>query len=168
MRSAANDAFAKASSRTHESAATTGAIANVNTNSSTHESASAAGAALTISAADTPKIARKRKREARTVSQMIAIYCRGHHDRKERTCTGYCGESMCEECKALDDYALKRTMRCKKMDKKISCELCENHCYAREARDKIRAVMRYSGPRMLKSHPVAAIRHLAGKISARS
>ena len=30
-------------------------------------------------------------------------------------------------------------------------------------RERIRAVMRYAGPRMLKKHPLAAIRHLLGK-----
>ena len=30
-------------------------------------------------------------------------------------------------------------------------------------REKIRTVMRYSGPRMLGKHPIAAIRHLIGK-----
>ena len=28
---------------------------------------------------DTPELARKREREAQMVSQMIALWCRGHH-----------------------------------------------------------------------------------------
>ncbi|MEG0375126.1 MAG: nitrous oxide-stimulated promoter family protein, partial [Raoultibacter sp.] len=37
------------------------------------------------------------------------------------------------------------------------------HCYKPEEREKIRAVMRHAGPRMMTKHPIAAIRHLIGK-----
>ena len=46
---------------------------------------------------------------------------------------------------------------------KTSCDACENHCYKPEMRERIRQVMRYSGPRMITKHPVAAIRHLLGR-----
>ena len=49
--------------------------------------------------------------------------------------------------------------------KKISCELCQNHCYAPEMQERIREVMRYAGPRMIWHHPIAAIRHLATKFN---
>ncbi|WP_139653166.1 nitrous oxide-stimulated promoter family protein [Raoultibacter phocaeensis] len=112
---------------------------------------------------DTPNIAKRREREKRTISQMIALHCAGTHDEQARTETAFCGETICPECKAIDDYAVLRTERCRKMDVKTSCDECENHCYRPEERERIRAVMRYSGPRMLKVHPVAAIRHLLGK-----
>ena len=34
------------------------------------------------------------------------------------------------------------------------------NCYKPDMREKIRAVMRFSGPRMIFYHPVAAIRHV--------
>lgn len=49
------------------------------------------------------------------------------------------------------------------MHEKKNCNQCPNHCYAPDKREEIRAVMRFSGPRMLLVHPVAAIRHLLGK-----
>ena len=52
---------------------------------------------------------------------------------------------------------------CRKMHVKTSCDACENHCYKPEMRERIRQVMRYSGPRMITKHPVAAIRHLLGR-----
>ncbi|MDR2525428.1 MAG: nitrous oxide-stimulated promoter family protein, partial [Oscillospiraceae bacterium] len=36
-------------------------------------------------------------------------------------------------------------------------------CYRADMREKIRAVMRYAGPRMLLHHPVMAIRHFIAK-----
>lgn len=112
---------------------------------------------------DTPQTAKRRAREKRTVSQMIALYCAGNHDAGARTERAVCGEPVCPECAALDAYAALRTERCRKMDVKTSCEQCGNHCYKPEMREKVRAVMRYAGPRMLTKHPVAALRHLLGK-----
>ena len=110
----------------------------------------------------TRNIERRRALEIKTVSQMIALYCAGAHADEPRSATARCGEPVCPACAELDAYAAKRTERCRKMHAKTSCEQCENHCYAPEMRERIRAVMRYAGPRMLSKHPVAAIRHLLG------
>ncbi len=112
---------------------------------------------------DSPKIAKRRAREERTVSQMIALYCAGNHTDAPRDAQAVCGEPVCASCAELDAYAALRTRRCRKMDVKTSCDACENHCYKPEMRQRIRQVMRYSGPRMLTKHPIAAVRHLIGK-----
>jgi len=112
---------------------------------------------------DTPKVAKRRVREMRTVSQMIALYCARHHADAPRDQLAHCGEPVCAECAAVDAYAVLRTQRCRKMEAKTSCEKCGNHCYRPEEREKIRAIMRYAGPRMITAHPIAAIRHLLGK-----
>lgn len=106
---------------------------------------------------------KRRAREITTISQMVALYCAGNHAPGARTATARCGEAVCEQCAELDAYAALRTERCRKMDVKTSCEECPNHCYAPAMRERIRAVMRYSGPRMLTRHPIAAVRHLLGK-----
>lgn len=113
--------------------------------------------------ADSKRTARRREREKRVISQMVCIGCAGNHAASARTETAYCGEPLCPACKELDDYAVARTQRCRRMDEKTSCEECGNHCYAPQMRDRIRAVMRYAGPRMLTRHPVAAVRHLLGR-----
>ncbi len=112
---------------------------------------------------DSRKTAARRAREVRTVSQMIALYCAANHADADRSVTAVCGENVCAECAQLDAYAAERTRRCRKMDVKTSCDECENHCYKPQMREKIRQVMRFSGPRMLTKHPVAAILHLLGK-----
>lgn len=102
------------------------------------------------------QLVEKREREKKTVSQMIQIYCKGNHgdayDKKNR--------KLCSECEALDAYARQRSDKCPFMETKTFCSNCKVHCYKPEMREKIRAVMRYSGPRMLFSHPVACVRHL--------
>ena len=112
---------------------------------------------------EAPKIAKRRDREEKTISQMVALYCAGNHEPVSRTETAVCGEAVCPECAQLDAYAALRTRRCRKMHVKTSCDACENHCYKPEMRERIRQVMRYSGPRMITRHPIAAIRHLLGR-----
>ncbi len=112
---------------------------------------------------DTPAVAKRREREKRTISQMVALYCSDHHRDADRTDRAFCGEPVCPECLALDEYCVKRTERCRSMARKTSCEQCGNHCYGHRQQEEIRKVMRYAGPRMILHHPMAAIRHLMGK-----
>ena len=94
----------------------------------------------------------KREREKRIVSEMIALYCRRSHQTKKG--------ALCPDCAALLAYAHERSDKCPYMEKKTFCSSCKTHCYKPEMREKIRTVMRYSGPRMITVHPVMAIRHL--------
>lgn len=93
----------------------------------------------------------KRQREKQMVSQMIALYCRRTHHTKG---------SLCPDCAELIRYACARSDRCPFMETKTFCSNCRVHCYRPEMREKIRVVMRFSGPRMIFYHPVAAIRHV--------
>lgn len=98
-----------------------------------------------------PSVETKRTREKRTVALMIRIFCRGNHGRKKE---------LCPECQALLEYAMGRSDRCPFMETKTFCSNCAVHCYKPEMREKIRAVMAYSGPRMVPYHPVMAIRYV--------
>ena len=108
-------------------------------------------------------IARRRAREMTVISQMIAMYCAGNHGQRVREAKAHCGEALCDECKAIDDYAVTRTRRCRSMEKKTTCEECGNHCYGAAERARIREIMRWSGPRMMTKHPIAALRHVLGR-----
>ena len=90
------------------------------------------------------------ERERRTVTVMIAMYCRGVHK----------AESLCPDCADLQAYALDRLDKCRFGEEKPTCANCTVHCYATEKRDRVRAVMRYAGPRMLLRHPLLALMHL--------
>lgn len=94
----------------------------------------------------------KREREKLLVSQMIRLYCR----KKHRTKNG-----LCSECRELDEYANLRSDRCPFMETKTFCSNCKVHCYKPQMREKIREVMRFSGPRMMLHHPILAVKHMA-------
>lgn len=96
------------------------------------------------------ELTKKRQREKETVSLMIAIYCRKKHGSR----------TLCPDCAALDDYARTRSDKCPFMETKTFCSHCKVHCYKPEMREKIREVMRFSGPRMIFYHPIMAVRHV--------
>lgn len=90
------------------------------------------------------------ERELKTVTTMIELYCRKHHAAK----------NLCMGCAELVFYAGNRLQKCPYGEGKTTCAKCPVHCFNPAMRDKIRTVMRYSGPRMLRYHPFAAIRHI--------
>ena len=90
-------------------------------------------------------------REKDTVSKMIRIYCRFLHGRRD---------SLCAECRALEEYAHGRLDGCRFGEEKPACKSCPVHCYKPLYRQKIREVMRFAGPRMIFFHPAEAFRHL--------
>ncbi len=91
------------------------------------------------------------RREARTVELMIRRFCRDTH---------YPEGELCDRCRDLLAYARKRLAACPFQAKKPTCGNCTVHCYAPGMRERIRAVMRHSGPRLLWTNPSLAIMHL--------
>jgi hypothetical protein len=102
--------------------------------------------------------ARRLAREEKTIAVMIAMYCRDHHS-AEATDDG---EGLCPECSELLAFARLRVKKCRYGAAKPACADCETHCYRPAMRERVREVMRYSGPRMLRRHPVLAVAHLVG------
>lgn len=81
---------------------------------------------------------------------MIRIYCR----RKEGNA------ELCDDCRTLLDYAAKRLTHCPFGENKKSCRRCTIHCYSPSMRERIRIVMRFSGPRMILYAPFEVLRHI--------
>lgn len=96
-----------------------------------------------------PPTSRRMRREAATVEAMIHRYC---HDLHGTT-------GLCPECATLLEYARRRLEKCPFQEGKTTCGKCRVHCYRREMRERIMAVMRHAGPRMLFSHPLLALMH---------
>lgn len=89
-------------------------------------------------------------REDKTIGVMIGMYCKHLHG----------SGNLCEDCAKIQDYALKRLELCPYQEGKTTCAQCPIHCYKPDMRQKIRDIMRYSGPRMILKHPFLAIMHL--------
>jgi hypothetical protein len=91
------------------------------------------------------------KRELKTVAAMISLYCRDRHQSRDE---------LCQDCRELAEYARFRLERCPFQENKTTCGNCRIHCYKTVMREKIREVMRYAGPRMIKRHPLLAVGHM--------
>jgi hypothetical protein len=81
---------------------------------------------------------------------MIRLRCRSLH---------HTGSKLCPDCGDLFDYAMTRLDKCPFQEGKPTCANCRVHCYKPQMREQIRAVMRYSGPRMMFRHPFLALFH---------
>ncbi|MGI6712417.1 MAG: nitrous oxide-stimulated promoter family protein [Bacillota bacterium] len=95
------------------------------------------------------------KREKKIIETMIRFYCKNKHGSQS---------DLCPECQELLNYSLERLNRCKFGADKPVCSKCTVHCYKKAMRDKIKSVMRYSGPRMTVFHPIMAIQHYLDKL----
>lgn len=92
----------------------------------------------------------KREKEKQLASQMIALYCRKHHHQ----------EGLCDKCQKLEKYAHMRSDKCPFIETKTFCSNCRVHCYQAKMRGQIKKVMRYSGPRLIFTHPFLVISHI--------
>jgi hypothetical protein len=100
---------------------------------------------------------------------MIRMYCHGVHGEAASlpaaalaAGSGAAAQtpSLCPDCAALLEYTLARVDACSFGGEKPVCSRCTVHCFRPAMRDRIRAAMRYSGPRMAYHHPYLAVRHL--------
>jgi predicted amidophosphoribosyltransferase len=80
------------------------------------------------------------KKDEKVLRAFIKVYCQKHH----KSVNG-----LCDECKDLLDYALKRNEKCP-LDPKPKCKNCKIHCYKPEYRQKIKEIMKFSGMYYIK------------------
>lgn len=92
------------------------------------------------------------EREKRVIKLMIELYCHKKHQHKSH--------GLCEECQELLTYAHKRLSFCKFGDEKTTCQKCPIHCYKKDMKQKVKDVMRFSGPRVLIYSPIEFFRHM--------
>ncbi|MFW9918814.1 MAG: nitrous oxide-stimulated promoter family protein [Candidatus Thorarchaeota archaeon] len=90
-------------------------------------------------------------KEKEVVYNMIHLYCEKKHDSTPGT--------LCASCQDLLRYSHHRLDHCTYGELKPTCRKCEKHCYRPEMRERIRRVMRFSGPRLLLRAPLDWIRH---------
>eukprot|EP00727_Mastigamoeba_balamuthi_P000950 m51a1_g10852 hypothetical protein (146) ;mRNA; r:15944-16381 len=97
------------------------------------------------------------EREARTLGLMVRLYCRAHHAGSSPGA----GDALCPDCAEVLAFARARLRACPYGERKPVCALCRVHCWrARpEVRQRVAAVMWYSGPRLLLCAPWLALNH---------
>lgn len=94
--------------------------------------------------------------ERDVMAQMIGLYCKKKHK-----------QGLCPDCQELYDYSCMRIEKCPRRETKTFCSTCTIHCYKPEMRERVRAVMKFSGPRMLIYQPKMALAHVANTLKSR-
>jgi len=87
--------------------------------------------------------------EKATVEKMIRLYCRLNHKQHD----------ICAHCAQLVKYTHGKLDLCVFGEQKPACKKCNIHCYSSENREKVKEIMRFSGPRMLFYHPLDFLKH---------
>lgn len=109
------------------------------------------------------------EKEKKIVALMIGLYCKKKHvqslsgletDNSNLKIHIHNSNSLCPECKALLRYAEARLDHCRFGEQKRACRYCSVHCFKPDMRERMRQMMRFSGPRMIFYAPLVAIRHL--------
>lgn len=94
------------------------------------------------------------KREKDTIEIMIKLYCKLNHRNK----------GLCRNCSNLLNFAFERIDKCPYgIEDKPTCDHCPTHCYPKKEREKIKEIMRFSGPRMMFKHPYLTIMHFVDR-----
>ena len=102
----------------------------------------------------------KKGKDVKVLSDFIAIFCREHHraeardtfpikDARLRSVLGDKELVLCTDCSRLLNHGIAKLLLCP-YDPKPACRKCETHCYAPGYRERMREVMRFSGPYMIK------------------
>ncbi len=98
-------------------------------------------------------IEKKRDREKKVISEMVKLYCRKNHKKRE----------LCDECKEVLNCSLKRIDNCQFMETKTFCSNCKAPCYSPKMKEKVKQIMKFSGPRILFHHPLLVISHMLSR-----
>jgi len=100
----------------------------------------------------------KERKDLLVLVRFTEVYCRAKHVGAKHPLPAdvaipgigsldrYC---YCPECSDFLSYAIDRRLRCP-LDPKPACKHCPVHCYKPDMRQKVRDVMRFSGPALIR------------------
>ena len=94
------------------------------------------------------------EREMRMLDKMIQMFCQNNHN----------SSNLCDSCRELKEYAFKRLVSCPFAEDKPVCSNCKIHCYNKNQQERIKKVMRYTGPKMLMKYPKDTMLYFYNKL----
>ncbi|HBX49545.1 MAG TPA: nitrous oxide-stimulated promoter family protein [Bacteroidales bacterium] len=89
--------------------------------------------------------------EIKTVHAMFQMHCTHFHSHDKK---------LCPDCQTLAMYAEQRIKNCVFGNNKPTCKKCPVHCFNSKMREKIKSIMRWSGPKMIYKHPFLCLKHM--------
>lgn len=116
-----------------------------------------------------PDRQRKLRKDLRLLATFVRVCCEGQHRDVPKepfalrgydaTVLGRRPPVLCAGCRKLLAHAFVKRTACP-LDPKPMCKHCPQHCYAPAYRARMRAVMRYSGRRLVLSGRLHYLLHL--------
>ncbi|MDH3998578.1 MAG: nitrous oxide-stimulated promoter family protein [Desulfuromonadales bacterium] len=109
-------------------------------------------------------LTRRELKDLKVLGRFTTVYCQAHHrDQEKASLVNVAGTSdeselnrlplasycVCDQCREFLLYAFKRRLCCP-LEEKPSCKHCEIHCFRAGHREKVREIMRFSGPYLIK------------------
>lgn len=98
-------------------------------------------------------LTREERKDLGVLIRFTGVYCRAKHGGPKASLTetmadfaglGLEKHPLCGECRDFLHYALTRRLYCP-LDPKPVCKECPVHCYRSGHRERVRAIMRFSG-----------------------
>lgn len=91
-------------------------------------------------------------KDIKVIARFTEVWCAGqHHDGKQplTVCPGVPPLTLCPDCTAFLQYAVKKRLCCPLEAEKPTCRRCRIHCYAPQQRALVKQIMAWSGRRMI-------------------
>jgi hypothetical protein len=97
-------------------------------------------------------------KDLKVLAQFTAVYCQAHHagPRQAPAVAEPALQTVlpdkypvCSDCAAFLAYACERRLCCP-LEDKPACKHCQVHCYKPGHREKVRAIMRFSGRYLIR------------------
>lgn len=112
------------------------------------------------------ELTHKEIKDLRVLVRFTEVYCRAHHHECSRgpltdgLAARLAGRksAYCDACRAFLQYAIERRLRCP-LDPKPACKHCPVHCYKPQMRQRVREVMRFAGPYLIKRGRIDLLWH---------
>ena len=104
-------------------------------------------------------LSRKEKRDIQILIRFVHIFCLEKHGEDSKKPFSSPFEEvaslierevqLCESCSELLTYGVRKRFRCPHNPKPM-CKKCETQCYSQDYKQRVREVMRFSGPYLIK------------------
>src|SRR3989344_211984 len=106
------------------------------------------------------KLTAEKTKNLKVISGFIEIFCAEKHGSSPKAPCEFKGvdfnrsvgekkPNLCEDCRGLLTHATVKLLLCP-YDPKPKCKKCQTHCYGPGYRERIQAVMRFSGMNLIK------------------
>lgn len=112
-------------------------------------------------------LTRRERKDLLVLAKFTSVYCRVHHRQHRQplpagheiaAALGLHRDGYCSECRAFLEYAFARRLRCP-LDPKPACKHCPVHCYRPDYRQRVRDIMRFAGPYLMRRGRIDLLWH---------